>query len=113
MQTISNPASDGVWVGPAHFRTLYDSDDYDIVESVQPAGEQTPLHRHGVVSSRPGRFAEFIAAVGTPDQGVEVGSDLGPDLTCSRSSAAPAAGSPTPRRSPPPSRSCARPGLPT
>ena len=102
------------WFGSARFRTLYDSDEYDLQESVQPAGEQTPLHRHtaytehlfivdgeveawvgdshlslhpgesvtipvgvvhtiragaggarGVVSSRPGRFARFIAAVGT------------------------------------------------
>ncbi len=117
MDNTFNIVSDDRWFGFARFRTLYDSDDYDLQESVQPAGEQTPLHRHtsyvehlfvvegeveawvgnrhlslvpgesvtvpvgvahairagaggvrAVVSSRPGRFAKFIAAVGTTQE---------------------------------------------
>ena len=115
MNSPMQPTSPERWFGAACFRTLHQSAEYDLQESVQPAGEQTPLHRHtysehlfivageaeawiddrhlrlgpgdsvtipvgaahtvrtgadgarGVVSSRPGRFAAFIAAVGTAE----------------------------------------------
>ena len=46
MKSIFEPVSPDVWIGHARFRTLHDSEDYDLVESVQPEGEQTPSHRH-------------------------------------------------------------------